>query len=335
MYDCVLYLMRISVFQDQMSRYENGLELRNHCLTWIMDLQESDIELFHKFKSNYESQYEVYSQAYQGDELREQFIIGCRTLEDHVFYMMENQGEYCRPIDILMVSTMLNIDINVFSNENNHIRFYNTICPCNNSGNIKDNFSVSIYLQDAHYNPMIEMKRREPIQFEALTQEEEYTIENQFLKSQENPNAIVVKSRSTGDRLSQQSYDRLTPGEWLNDEIIHFFFVLKPNETGAGYLVAIDLPYPMRLAWDLNTKVKRISVHKLVAENFKAVFNDLLAHYGYEKIVELGIDLYGGTFNFRKMRGGTDWSKHSWYSFFEHIFAIRYSIAVSFFDCAY
>lgn len=86
----------------------------------------------------------------------------------------------------------------------------------------------------------------------------------------------------------------------------------KPNETGAGYLVAIDLPYPMRLAWDLNTKVKRISVHKLVAENFKAVFNDLLAHYGYEKIVELGIDLYGGTFNFRKMRGGTDWSKHSW-----------------------
>jgi hypothetical protein len=86
----------------------------------------------------------------------------------------------------------------------------------------------------------------------------------------------------------------------------------KPNETGAGYLVAIDLPYPMRLAWDLKTKVKRISVHKLVAENFKAVFNDLLAHYGYEKIVELGIDLYGGTFNFRKMRGGTDWSKHSW-----------------------
>ena len=52
--------------------------------------------------------------------------------------------------------------------------------------------------------------------------------------------------------------------------------------------------------------------HKDVADNFLAVFNDLLAHYGYEKIVELGIDLYGGCFNFRKMRGGNSWSTHSW-----------------------
>ncbi len=86
----------------------------------------------------------------------------------------------------------------------------------------------------------------------------------------------------------------------------------KPNVTGAGYLVTINLPYPMRLAWDLNTKVSRMSCHKLVADKFLAVFNDLLAHYGYDKIVELGIDLFGGCFNFRKMRGGSDWSRHSW-----------------------
>lgn len=86
----------------------------------------------------------------------------------------------------------------------------------------------------------------------------------------------------------------------------------RPNETGAGYLVTIDLPYPMRLAWDLDTKVTRMSCHKLVSDKFLAVFNDLLKHYGYEKIVELGIDLFGGCFNFRKMRGGSDWSTHSW-----------------------
>jgi hypothetical protein len=86
----------------------------------------------------------------------------------------------------------------------------------------------------------------------------------------------------------------------------------KPNVTGAGYLVTIILPYPMRLAWDLNTKVSRMSCHKLVADKFLGVFNDLLAHYGYEKIVLLGIDLFGGCFNFRKMRGGSDWSRHSW-----------------------
>jgi hypothetical protein len=86
----------------------------------------------------------------------------------------------------------------------------------------------------------------------------------------------------------------------------------KPNVTGEGYLVTINLPYPMRLAWDLNTKVSRMSCHKLVADKFLAVFNDLLKHYGYAKIVELGIDLFGGCFNFRKMRGGSDWSRHSW-----------------------
>ena len=86
----------------------------------------------------------------------------------------------------------------------------------------------------------------------------------------------------------------------------------KPNITGVGYLVTITLPYPMRLAWDVDTKVTKMSCHKLVADKFLAVFNDLLKHYGLAKIQELGIDLFGGCFNFRKMRGGTDWSKHSW-----------------------
>ena len=85
-----------------------------------------------------------------------------------------------------------------------------------------------------------------------------------------------------------------------------------PNETGEGYLTTILLPYPMKLAWDVDTKVSKMRCHKLAAEAFLNVFNDLLAHYGMKEIERLGIDLFGGCFNYRKMRGGTSWSKHAW-----------------------
>jgi hypothetical protein len=85
-----------------------------------------------------------------------------------------------------------------------------------------------------------------------------------------------------------------------------------PNETGNGYLTVINLPYPMRLAWDTKTTVKRLSCHRLIANNLLNVFNDLLKHYGLAEIQRLGVDLFGGCFNYRKMRGGNAWSKHAW-----------------------
>jgi len=87
----------------------------------------------------------------------------------------------------------------------------------------------------------------------------------------------------------------------------------KANPTGKGYLVTIKLPFPMRLAWDRKTKIKSFQCHKLIHDRLLAVYNDLLAYYGYDKLVELGIDLYGGCFNYRLMRGSTKTlSKHSW-----------------------
>jgi hypothetical protein len=68
----------------------------------------------------------------------------------------------------------------------------------------------------------------------------------------------------------------------------------------------------MTLAWDGETKVTKITCHKLVADQLKKIFNEILAGYGLQKIQELGIDLYGGCFNYRKMRGGTDCSRNAW-----------------------
>lgn len=86
----------------------------------------------------------------------------------------------------------------------------------------------------------------------------------------------------------------------------------KPNITGEGYLTTIKLPYPMRIAWDTDRQIFTMRCHKLVANNFVAVFNDILSEYGIKKIKELGIDLYGGCFNYRNKRSGSIPSKHSW-----------------------
>ncbi len=86
----------------------------------------------------------------------------------------------------------------------------------------------------------------------------------------------------------------------------------NPTESGSPYLTKINLPYPMALSWDLSQKVNSLRCHKLISQNLLSVFNGILAEYGSLKIQQLGIDLYGGCFNYRKMRGGNDWSRHSW-----------------------
>jgi hypothetical protein len=85
----------------------------------------------------------------------------------------------------------------------------------------------------------------------------------------------------------------------------------NPNQQGS-YLTTIQLPFPMRLAWDLKTTVTKMRCHKLVAKDFINALNEILECYGIEKIKELGIDLFGGCFAFRSMRGGSDYSRHSW-----------------------
>ncbi|WP_295389801.1 M15 family metallopeptidase, partial [uncultured Thiodictyon sp.] len=76
--------------------------------------------------------------------------------------------------------------------------------------------------------------------------------------------------------------------------------------------VSIALPYPHRLAWDVDKVVNKFSCHEKVHDSLERVLIKVLAHYGKDKIKALRLDLWGGCLNVRKMRGGSSWSMHSW-----------------------
>lgn len=71
------------------------------------------------------------------------------------------------------------------------------------------------------------------------------------------------------------------------------------------------LPWPMRLAWDLNVTVRKFSCHEKVKETFENAFVQVGQQYDIASRKELGFDLFGGCLNVRKMRGGSAWSMHS------------------------
>lgn len=74
----------------------------------------------------------------------------------------------------------------------------------------------------------------------------------------------------------------------------------------------LTLPFPMRIAWETDSFVKKFSCHEKVREAMEYIWKQTLDHYGVDEIKRLRLDLYGGCLNVRKMRGGSSWSMHSW-----------------------
>lgn len=94
---------------------------------------------------------------------------------------------------------------------------------------------------------------------------------------------------------------------WPKQSAMDAFF--GPKGTGQIMLV---LPYTMRLAWDVDSRVPKFSCSARVRESLERIFVRTLDYYGLEEIRRLRLDLFGGCLNVRKMRGGSAWSIHSW-----------------------
>lgn len=78
---------------------------------------------------------------------------------------------------------------------------------------------------------------------------------------------------------------------------------------GDAQLVRIAPPYPLFYE---GRQLSTISVHRCIADRVTAALKEVLAVYGAEKIHALGLDQYGGCYNYRKTTSGSTLSMHAW-----------------------
>lgn len=74
----------------------------------------------------------------------------------------------------------------------------------------------------------------------------------------------------------------------------------------------VKLPFPFVIAWDKNQRVSTFSCHARLEAPMSAIFAEAAKHYGEDRFRALKLDLFGGCYNFRPMRGGTSLSTHAW-----------------------
>ena len=76
--------------------------------------------------------------------------------------------------------------------------------------------------------------------------------------------------------------------------------------------VRANSPFPFLLAWNRDVTIESFKCHQKVQEPIEKALHKTLDHYGHEKIKSLRLNIFGGCLNVRKMRGGIQYSTHSW-----------------------
>lgn len=92
-------------------------------------------------------------------------------------------------------------------------------------------------------------------------------------------------------------------------------FYGPPGQAGGAwptYLVKVACPWKLKIAWNLSSTRQHLNVHEKLADSVGTVLERVHSTYGDLDINRLGLDLFGGDYNPRLMRGGTKPSTHSW-----------------------
>lgn len=103
------------------------------------------------------------------------------------------------------------------------------------------------------------------------------------------------------------------------DELNNFYGNPDRNSDGrpdpkweAENLIKIKPPYPMFWSWDKGRMVGAITLHKKCAPAFLASLEGIRDTFNQFERKKFQLDMCGGGYNFRLMRGGNRLSVHSW-----------------------
>lgn len=83
----------------------------------------------------------------------------------------------------------------------------------------------------------------------------------------------------------------------------------EPGDTSMHMM--IDVPYPLRIAWNPSQHTQKMTVNKRIADSVYRCLDKVLSTYGREDVRKLGLDLFGGCYNLRNKRGGSTLSTHA------------------------
>lgn len=74
----------------------------------------------------------------------------------------------------------------------------------------------------------------------------------------------------------------------------------------------VKCPYPLKIAWAPQTIITSFMAHEKIIPAVERALYKVKRYYSEADIERLGLNMFGGCLNVRKMRGGSKWSTHAW-----------------------
>lgn len=85
-----------------------------------------------------------------------------------------------------------------------------------------------------------------------------------------------------------------------------------PQREVPDRLVMVAVPWDCRAAWNTSLRITRLRLHEKVADSAQRCLDRIHRTFGQGDRHRLGLDLCGGSYAKRRMRGGSSWSMHAY-----------------------